>query len=152
MFDVFICFRRRKGRGIMACERSLRERVPKKREGTNDMGTSKPCLFILHNQLNIIISLFKSDRNKEEPEMIKVTAFCLSLSGCEAPISIKTSEDALLEIWKSDGSLLNHLTINWSSQSNLLRYLPGIVLLLFLGTVKSEKPVKWDRFQNAIQN
>lgn len=67
----------------MACERSsLGESIKKKGKERIDMGTSKPCLFILHNQLNIIVSLFKSDRNKEEQEMIKATAFCLSLSGC----------------------------------------------------------------------
>ena len=48
------------------------------KKGKNEWYESKPCLFILHNQLNIIICPFKSAEIKDQQEMIKVTAFCLS--------------------------------------------------------------------------
>lgn len=36
------------------------------KKGRNEWYESKPCLFILHNQLNIIIGPFKSARIKDQ--------------------------------------------------------------------------------------
>lgn len=63
MFDVFICFTRRKERGQYASDLLL-ERAHK--EGRNEWYKSKPSLFIQHNQLNIIAGPFKSAEIKDQ--------------------------------------------------------------------------------------